>query len=233
MDKFVKKIFRNKVLDEEKVQRFGFVLVNNCWQYSSKLMNGQFEFFIEVKNDKDFFDVKTKLVDCLSNGVYNLHLIDEAVGDFVGKVRFAYESILNLIAKQCCNDKYFIYPQSNRIADSIKNKYNDSPEFLWEKFPRFGVFRNPKSRLWYGLISNIDKSKIDKNSKGEIEILNIKSDSREIPKLLKNKGFYPAYHMNKKHWITITLDDTLCDEKIIELIHKSYEFSVKKKAKKV
>ena len=59
MDKFVKKIFRNKVLDEEKVQRFGFVLVNNCWQYSSKLMNGQFEFFIEVKNDIDFFDVNT------------------------------------------------------------------------------------------------------------------------------------------------------------------------------
>ena len=87
------------------------------------------------------------------------------------------------------------------------------------------MFRNPCSKKWYGLISNIDKSKIDKKSKGEVEILNIKLDKDEIQDLLKQKGFYPAYHMNKQSWITIILDETLCDKKIMALIEKSHNFS--------
>jgi len=37
----------------------------------------------------------------------------------------------------------------------------------------------------------------------------------------------PAWHFNKKHWNTITLDDSLSDEQIIEMIDDSYELVVK------
>ena len=51
--------------------------------------------------------------------------------------------------------------------------------------------------------------------------MNVKLDKDEITELLKTRGFYPAYHMNKKNWITILLDDTISDEVIMCLIEKS------------
>lgn len=72
---------------------------------------------------------------------------------------------------------------------------------------------------------NIDKSKIDKASAGEVEVINIKLDEKEIPILLNKKGFYPSYHMNKKNWITIILDDTLSDDEIMKYINISHSYT--------
>jgi len=36
----------------------------------------------------------------------------------------------------------------------------------------------------------------------------------------------PGYHLNKRHWITVTLDDSLSDELVIGLIEDSYELVV-------
>ena len=68
---------------------------------------------------------------------------------------------------------------------------------------------------------DIDRSKIS-NKTGLTEIINLKVDKDELDNMLKNNGIYEAYHMNKKSWVSISLDDTLNDEFIIDLIDKSY-----------
>lgn len=72
---------------------------------------------------------------------------------------------------------------------------------------------------------NIYKSKIDKKCTGEVEVINIKLDEQKVSTLLNKKGFYPAYHMNKRNWITIILDNTLTDEEIIEYIKTSHKYT--------
>ena len=42
----------------------------------------------------------------------------------------------------------------------------------------------------------------------------------------------PGYHMNKKHWITISLTDEIPNGMLIDLMNKSYELVVKKLTKK-
>ena len=37
----------------------------------------------------------------------------------------------------------------------------------------------------------------------------------------------PGYHMNKRHWNTVELDDSIDDEDVHEMIEHSYEFVVK------
>lgn len=106
----------------------------------------------------------------------------------------------------------------------VKEKYEVDPEFLWDKFPGDGVFRNTRSDKWFGIIMNIDKSKIIPKEEGEIEVLDIKLDD-DVPKYLGKKGIYPAYHMSKKSWITIILDNTLSDDDILKLIDISYSCS--------
>ncbi len=222
MDEFVRKIFKNKKINSKKLVQFGFKFDGIVYEYSQKILENQFELFIFIKNEDN---IETKLIDCESKELYTLHLFSDAEGTFVGRVREAYENILVDVAKKCCDDTYFIFPQSNRIAEWIKCEYGVLPEFLWEKSPGCGVFRNQTSKKWFGIVMDIDKSKLDKGQKGLLEVLNIKLDKAEIQQLLLLKGFYPAYHMNKKSWITILLDETLSDEKILGLISKSYELS--------
>lgn len=74
--------------------------------------------------------------------------------------------------------------------------------------------------------------KIPKNRLGEysdkiVDIVNVKCDPIMLGSLLEEKGFYPAYHMNKEHWITICLDGSVDDEKILSLIDISYDLTVK------
>ncbi len=45
------------------------------------------------------------------------------------------------------------------------------------------------------------------------------------------KSVNPGYHMNKKHWITITLTGELSEEMIIDLIDDSYRLVVSKLTK--
>jgi predicted DNA-binding protein (MmcQ/YjbR family) len=37
----------------------------------------------------------------------------------------------------------------------------------------------------------------------------------------------PGYHLNKEHWNTVTLDNSLAEDEIIEMINHSYEQVVK------
>ena len=70
---------------------------------------------------------------------------------------------------------------------------------------------------------DIPFNKIDKNKSGLIEVINVKINPNDKDNLLKIEGIYEAYHMNKKSWISIVLDDTLSDDLISELIDNSYK----------
>ena len=141
-------------------------------------------------------------------------------GSFINSVREEYKNILKDIKENCFTENYFIYNQSNRLAEYIIEKYQNKPEFLWDKNPGFGVFLG-RNNKWYAIIMNIDKSKLSKEA-GEVEVINIKLSKEEISTLLNKRGYYKAYHMNKQSWISIILDDTLADSEIMNLIDKSY-----------
>ena len=57
--------------------------------------------------------------------------------------------------------------------------------------------------------------------------MNVKLDKDKIQELLKKDGYYPAWHMNKKSWITITLDEVISDDEIMNLIKESYSYTKK------
>ena len=71
---------------------------------------------------------------------------------------------------------------------------------------------------------NIQKNKISGNDNTEIEILNLMLNDKNI----NNKNIYPAYHMNKKNWISIILDESLSNNEIFDLIDISFKNSNKK-----
>lgn len=211
-------VFQRGNINFNKLIEYGFKKNKDNYIYEQTFLDNNFKAIIMI-DTKGI--VSGKVFDLQVNDEYT-NIRTDMSGEFVDKVREEYENILYDIKKKCFDDKYFINNQTNKITKYIKDKYNVLPEFLWEKYPYFGIFRNKKNNKWFALITNVDKSKIDKGN-GEIELLNIKLDRDKIKLLLEKNGFYEAYHMNKKSWISIILNDTLDDEEIFELIDESYE----------
>ena len=71
----------------------------------------------------------------------------------------------------------------------------------------------------------------DAHPEDEMEIIDLKLDPKKIPELEKKDGYYPVYHMQRKHWITVALDDTVPDGEILDLIIESHRLCCEKGAK--
>ena len=55
--------------------------------------------------------------------------------------------------------------------------------------------------------------------------MNVKIDEAKRDELHQIKGIYPAYHMNHRMWISIVLDETISDEKVMELVKCSFNLT--------
>lgn len=210
-------VFKGTVVDYKKVEEYGFKKENNVYIFEKNFLNNNFKAIITI--DKGV--VSGKVIDLQFLDEYT-NIRTKMSGKFIDKVRDTYKEILIDIKKNCFKTNYFIFNQTNRIDKYIKEKYGNEPEFLWNKFPRYSVYRKNNNKKWYAIIMNIDLSKLD-NGTGEVEIINVKLDRNKIPLLLKKKGYYEAYHMSKTDWISIILNETLNDKEIIELIDESYD----------
>lgn len=115
------------------------------------------------------------------------------------------------------------------LEQYIESSYNAQREHLWAKLPNYSVFRHYKSRKWFALIMDIPKTKLGLGSSEIVDVLELRCDPILIGSLIRESGFYPAYHMNKSSWITIMLDNSADMEKVKWLLDMSYETAGKKK----
>lgn len=106
----------------------------------------------------------------------------------------------------------------------IASEYGVEPEYLWpERFPTYAVFRNPQNQKWFGIIMTIPGIRLGLKTEKDVENVDLKFDKGQALDFAENTaGIYPAYHMNKRHWITIILDGTIEDIKIFRLVDKSF-----------
>ena len=218
-------VLKKRKLNKDKLILYGFILENNIYKYSKLIMDDTFRVDITIDNNSNFLG---KVYDLDGDYEYTNFRLENVKGDFVNRVKDEYIKVLDDIANNCFTKEYFIYKQSNEVSNLIKEKYNVLPEFLWESNPNYGIFRNESSNKWFVVIMNIDRSKLNPNQSGEVEVLNVKLDDL-VNTNLKKKGIYPAYHMSKKSWVSITLDNTLSNETVMNLIDISFDLSNRKK----
>lgn len=110
------------------------------------------------------------------------------------------------------------------ITDFIAQQYGVNPEFPWDSTPEAAVFRHKDNRKWFALIMNVRRENLGFEGKEAIPVINLKIDDiflREM--VLSEDGIIPAYHMNKRHWVTVLLDGSVPAERVFELIGVSYE----------
>jgi len=222
-------VFKKVDIDISKLTKYGFKKKSDVYIYEKLFKDDEFKAIITI-NGKG--EISGNVFDIENDEEYLPLRVEYNQSAYAGIVKAAYIEILEDIREECSIPKYFIFAQSNRITNLVKEKYGNEPEFLWDKFQGSGVFRNPETEKWYLAILDVDRSKLQAGKKGLIEVADIKLAPEKIQKLITQEGFYPAYHMNKKSWITIILDETVADEKIMELIEESHDLSDGKKKSK-
>ncbi len=113
--------------------------------------------------------------------------------------------------------------QRERITQHIQDVYGVEAEYLWADLPDCAVFRHPGSKKWFGITMNVLSNRLGLDGEDPIDIINVKCGPILVGSLLTEKGFLPSYHMNKKNWITILLNDSVPDEQIVPLLELSYD----------
>ena len=99
------------------------------------------------------------------------------------------------------------------VFEYVKKQYGTVPEYLWKESPESAVLRH-KNGKWYAVLMQVKKSKLELEGEGTVDMVGV---------LIETYGFPPGYHMNKEHWITMLMDGTVSEAKILDFLDMSYD----------
>ena len=111
------------------------------------------------------------------------------------------------------------------IFDYARDKFGTQPDYPWSQFPNYAVLRHKSGSKWYGLIMDVERAKLGLQGNGRVDVLEVKCPPELIGSLRMSKGYLPAYHMNKEHWLTIVLESDIPAHEIHSLIGQSFELT--------
>ena len=229
-------IFSRSRPDFRKLRNAGFRKEGGVFRCDEQLPGGQFRAELEVTEDGI---VRGRVIDLDTGEEYLPIRFEGQTGGFVGQVREDYKAFLERVKGACFIPVSFICDQSNRVEGWIHREYDVAAEFPWEKYPGNGTFKCRENGKWFAAILTVAYGKLagaegsSAHDEDEIvEVIDLKAPPDAIPSLTERPGVYAAWHMNKKHWISVILDDTLPDEDVAELIRASHALTSKGKGSK-
>lgn len=214
-------LFKRKKCNTEKMSAYGFIIKDGKRIYETNIMDGAFRLSVFAAENGD---VDTNLIEIENGEPYVLYKTN-ASGTFVGEIRAAVETVLTDIANACYDPSVFKTNQAQMAIEYVRKEYGDELEFLWTKFPDNAIWRRKDNQKWYGAILTVNGRKIGLNIDKMVEIIDLRMKADDRNDILSREHYYPGWHMNKKSWYTIVLDDSVEDEEIKLRITESYELA--------
>ncbi len=210
-------IFRSAKIKKDSLQAAGFTTADGIhYEMRTTVPDGAFyaDFALSVEEQT----LTVHLFDSATDEKYVLFDMPNANGAFVASLREEVQKIIDSIKSQCF--------ETNDLKDDyiawIKSKFGAEPDYPWpEDAQNSFVFRCP-NRKWFALVMKVKFRQLGITGEEEIWAVNIKAEQNEIPALIDRKSIFPAWHMNKKHWITVLLTTATDFEKLCELTEKSF-----------
>ena len=114
------------------------------------------------------------------------------------------------------------------LTEYVSEQYGATPDSPWMDYPDNHVFRHGGSKKWFALIMTIPRAKLKLAGEGDIDVVNLKCDPLLVGSVTKQPGVFPAYHMNKTHWITVALDGSVDAETVKMLLGASFALTAPK-----
>ena len=102
--------------------------------------------------------------------------------------------------------------------------YGTSPDYPFDEDFETAVLRHGENRKWYALVMRVSRRKFGFDSDEVIDVVNLNLPTEMFGSFGVADGVYPAYHMNKEHWISAVLS-AVEDDKLRFLIDMSWELT--------
>ena len=102
------------------------------------------------------------------------------------------------------------------------NTYSTSPDYPFDEDFETTVLRHTDNRKWYAIVMRVSRRKFGLDSDEVIDVVNLKLPTEMFGSFGAADGVYPAYHMNKLHWISVLLPDAP-DDVVQFLVNVSLE----------
>ena len=117
---------------------------------------------------------------------------------------------------------------TKEVVQYIREVLDIDPDFPFED-AETAVFRNRRNKKWFGIIiPTLPKNRLGLDTEERTNILNLKCDPLLQYAVVDHRRIFPAYHMNKTHWISVLLDGSVSMEELAPLIHESYDLIERK-----
>ena len=117
-----------------------------------------------------------------------------------------------------------------QLFEYCLNTYCTSPDYPFDEDFETAVLRHGDNRKWYAIVMRVSRRKFGFDSDEVIDVANLKLPTEMFGSFGAADGVYPAYHMNKLHWISVLLPDAP-DDVVQFLVNVSFE-STKAKRKR-
>ncbi|MBO4823672.1 MAG: MmcQ/YjbR family DNA-binding protein [Clostridia bacterium] len=192
----------------EKLLAFGFVKHGDGWLLERDLPVSNLFVRIQVTPSQFFVRVIDR--------TFNDDFLPFNVKDGNSPVKSMVTVLLDQILSTC-----FDNPKRDIIEYCVRT-FKTRPEQPWPEFPNYRTFKTAHSQKWYAIIMDIPCTKLGLVGEAVVNVINVKLPPEQIQSLIDGQHYFSAYHMNKKYWLTVLLDQTTDIVQLKSLIKTSY-----------
>jgi len=89
--------------------------------------------------------------------------------------------------------------------------YGTVPDYPFDEDHVTAVMRHGENRKWFAIVMRVSRRKFGFDCDDVIDVVNLKLPVDMFGSFGAADGVYPAYHMNKLHWISVLLPDATDD----------------------
>ena len=206
-------ILNTSVPQKEKLLAYGFTEADGNLVVKKEIADSQF--YAEIKLSE-----KTLTADVFETATdekYVLFNVASAQGAFVGQIRSEVQNVIEEIRDKC----FISRDIKEKYVDFLHSYFNAPGDNPWaeEPYNSSTVYRCPNNK-WFALIMQIKFKNLGCESDEPVWAVNLKAE--KVESITDKKSIFPAYHMNKKYWITVLLTAVTDFEKLCELTKKSF-----------
>lgn len=217
-------LLHSSILQQDKLIQFGFSKSDDIFTIRRDLNSdlgvttgskpAYFYALIQISSEK----ITAQVYETETDERYVLLDVPSAQGAFVNGLREQLRNLMEEIYTNC----FLIQDLKEMYVQWIREELRVEGDFPWEDDNTSAVYRCDNGK-WFALIMHIKFKNLGFQSDEPVWAVNLKADADKIPSLVDEKSIFPAWHMNKKHWITVVLTAVTDFEKLKSLTVRSKE----------
>ncbi len=203
--------FPDVPVDENALRELGFLPKEGDWFLERQAQTCGFSIAYRIQKNS----CRVEVTDTESGWEYDLFNVPSSGGATVTALREEVDAFLSRVGAAC----FGVRPHRVEVLRYCRETYGTEADYPFRDSTA-QVLRKPSGK-WYGLLMTIPAEKLGLQKKADVEVINLKA----TPERIANPDFqfvFPAWHMNRKYWISVLLDSAIPQELLHTLLDESY-----------